>query len=148
MAKALVVYGSTTGNTETVAREIGRILVEKGMDVLVKDVTATRVEELGNGYNLTLLGSSTWGEAEIEFQEDFTSFYEEMSKARIKGEKVALFGCGDSSYEFFCGAVDLLEEKVGDLGGILVHESLRIDGDPMDAMADITAWTEAVVLRA
>lgn len=147
MAKALVVYGSTTGNTEIVAREIGRILLEKGVEVMVKDVTATTVEELGNGYDLTLLGSSTWGEAEIEFQEDFTSFYEEMSRAEIKGDKVAIFGCGDSSYEFFCGAVDLLEEKVGDLGGIIVNESLRIDGDPMDATAEIAAWVEAVADR-
>ena len=75
MSKTLIVYGSTTGNTEMVARQIGEVLLKKGHDVTVKDVTNTKVDELGNGYELTVLGSSTWGEDKIEFQEDFEPFF-------------------------------------------------------------------------
>lgn len=147
MATALIVYGSTTGNTEWVAKQIGEILAWEGVEVTVKNVTQAQTAQLGQ-YDLTLLGSSTWGDAEIEFQEDFAGFYEDMGEASLKEKKVALFGCGDSSYEYFCGAVTLLEEKVADLGALLVNEPLLIDGEPQDAKAEIIAWAQEVASHA
>ena len=145
MSKALIVYGSTTGNTEMVAKQIGDILLNKGHDVTVKDVAESKVDELGNGYDITILGSSTWGEDEIEFQEDFEPFYEEMNqKGDLKGKKVALFGCGDTSYEYFCGAVDKLEELMVTLGADVVAMALRIDGDPDDSGREIEEWADEV----
>lgn len=148
MATALIVYGSTTGNTEWVAKQVGEVLGREGIEVTVQNVTQAQVAQLGNGFDLTLLGASTWGEAEIEFQEDFAPFYEDMGQAYLKEKKVAVFGCGDSSYEYFCGAVDLLEEKVADLGGLMVNEPLRIDGDPQDARDEIVAWAREVASHA
>lgn len=144
MSSALIVYGSTTGNTEMVANRIGEVLSGKGITVIVKDVTDTKVSELGNGYDLTLLGASTWGDDEVEFQEDFDPFYQEMDSADLSEKKVALFGCGDSSYEYFCGAVDELEEKMDKLQANVVNISLRIDGDPDDVDSEIVEWAEDV----
>lgn len=148
MATALIVYGSTTGNTEWVAKQVGEVLGREGIEVTVQNVTGTQVAQLGKGFDLTLLGASTWGDAEIEFQEDFAPFYEDMGQADLKEKKVAVFGCGDSSYEYFCGAVDLLEEKVADLGGFMVNEPLRIDGDPQDVRDEIVAWAREVASHA
>ncbi|PID75921.1 MAG: flavodoxin [Deltaproteobacteria bacterium] len=144
MASALIVFGSTTGNTENVANRIGEVLSDKGVSVTVKNVTDATVAELGGEYDVTLLGSSTWGDDAIEFQEDFEPFFEELDSANLKDKKVALFGCGDSSYEFFCGAVDQLEEKMEKLGANLVHISLRIDGDPDDVESETVEWAEEV----
>ncbi|MGI6655738.1 MAG: flavodoxin [Desulfobulbus sp.] len=144
MGKAVIVYGSTTGNTESVARRIGDILTRAGHEVLVQDVRAVQVDQLGQGCDITLLGSSTWGEDEIEFQEDFAPFFDAMDRAELGGRKVALFGCGDSSYPHFCGAVDQLEEKVQALGAVVVGTPLRIDGDPVDASAEIDEWADEV----
>ncbi len=144
MSTALIIYGSTTGNTEAVAHQIGEVMTGKGVSVTVKNVTDAKISELGNGYDLTLLGASTWGDDEIEFQEDFEPFFEEMDSANLKEKKVALFGCGDSSYEYFCGAVDELEEKMEKLEANVVHISLRIDGDPDDVESEIIAWAEEV----
>ncbi len=145
MAKALIVFGSTTGNTEKVANQIGDVMTGKGVEVTVKNVTDTKVAELGGEYDVTLLGSSTWGDSEIEFQEDFQEFFDnEMGNAELKGKKVAVFGCGDSSYEFFCGAVDELEEKVKELGAENVNVGLKIDGDPDDASSDIDDWAAEI----
>lgn len=91
-----------------------------------------------------LLGSSTWGDDEIEMQEDFAEFYEKMDQVSLDGKKVAVFGCGDRSFEHFCGAADVIEEKVEELGGSLVIESLKIDGDPNDADDDIRDWAAAI----
>ena len=145
MAKALIVFGSTTGNTEIVARQIREVLMQQDLEVTVKNVAETRVEEMENDFDIILLGASTWGDDDtIEFQEDFAPFYDDMGEADLKDQKIALFGCGDSSYEYFCGAVDLLQEKVDDLGGVLVNEPLRIDGDPQDMLGEITDWAQEV----
>lgn len=144
MPKALIIYGSTTGNTETVATRIEDVMSQKGVSVTLKNVTDAKVEELGNGYDVTLLGASTWGEDEIEFQEDFVPFFEELDNAKIKDKKIALFGCGDSSYEYFCGAVDELESKMDELEANVVNISLRIDGDPEDVDSEVVEWAEEV----
>lgn len=144
MAKALIIYGSTTGNTENVAKQIGKVLTQGGHEVCLQDVRNAKVEEMGNGYDVTVFGSSTWGDAEIEFQEDFAPFFDDMHKADLKGKKVAVFGCGDSSYTFFCGAVDSLQEKVEAMGGLIVNDPLKIDGDPGDASGDIDSWAKEI----
>lgn len=140
MSKVLIVYGTTTGNTEVVAEQITNVMQKNGHDVTTKNVVDATVVELANGYDLTLLGSSTWGDDEIEFQEDFEPFYNELDKADLKEKKVALFGCGDSSYEYFCGAVDLLEEKMEELEAKVVGIPLRIDGDPDSFSSEINDW--------
>jgi flavodoxin short chain len=107
-------------------------------------VSDTEVSELKNEYDLYLLGCSTWGEEEIELQEDFESFYENLNgDLDLSGKKFAVFGCGDSSYEYFCGAVDVIEERVQKLGASLVCDSLRIDGDP--EQEEIDEWTQGVI---
>lgn len=144
MAKALIIYGSTTGNTENTAKQIGKVLTQEGHVVCIEDVGRSKIEELGNGYDLTVFGSSTWGDADIEFQEDFAPFFEQMHQVNLTGKKVALFGCSDSSYPYFCGAVDQLQEKVEGMGGIIVNEPLRIDGDPGEATSDIDSWAREI----
>lgn len=140
MIRALIVFGSTTGNTQSAAEVICDVLEERGWEIVLKNADETSVQELAWDYDMVLLGSSTWGDDEIEIQEDFAQFYEKMDQVSLGGKKVAVFGCGDSSFEHFCGAVDGIEEKVEQLGGKLVIESLKIDGDPNDADDDIRDW--------
>lgn len=146
MAQVLVVYGSTTGNTESTADMIAAVLEEEGVQVDVKNVVDAKVTDLGGSYELTLLGSSTWGMDEIEFQDDFGFFYNDLDRAtQLKGRKVALFGCGDSGYMYYCGAVDKLEEMMEKLGATMVCDSLRIDGDPSDFSKEIKEWAGELV---
>ena len=144
MATALVIYGSTTGNTESVADTIASDLSNADYTVKKINVSDVDVDILNETFDLYLLGSSTWGDDEIEFQEDFTPFYENMNgDLNLSGKKFAVFGCGDSSYEYFCGAVDALEERLNKLGASLVCESLRIDGEPEES--DVNEWTQDVI---
>ena len=144
MANALIVFGSTTGNTESTAHTIAKAMAAQNIDTTVKDVTSIEKSEFGDPYDLFVLGSSTWGDDEIELQEDFAEFYENMDGLDLNGKKIAVFGCGDSSYTHFCGAVDAIEEKAGNLGAELVASGLRIDGDPEDAEDEIVEWAQSV----
>ena len=144
MNTALIIYGSTTGNTESVADIISTDLSKADYKTKKINVSDVGVEILNESFDLYLLGSSTWGDDEIEFQEDFAPFYENLNgELNLSGKKFAVFGCGDSSYEYFCGAVDALEERLAKLGARLVCESLRIDGEPEES--EINEWTQDVI---
>ena len=145
MANVLIVYGSTTGNTESVANEVAEIIKGGGNDVTVLDAGKASPAGLCAGRDCVLFGCSTWGDDSIEFQDDFIPLFEAFDSIGASGVKVAAFGCGDSSYTYFCGAVDSINEKLGELGAKIVAPGLKIDGDPSDASDDIEAWTNAVM---
>lgn len=144
MKKALIIFGSTTGNTEDMAGIIKQALDDSGLATELKDVTEAVVEDLAAGHDLLLLGCPAYGEEEIELQEDFEDFYERLDGINLNGKKIAVFAPGDSSYEYFCGSVDMLEEKMEELGGKLVVDGLKVDGDPGDAEEEITEWAESI----
>ena len=146
MSKALVVFGSTTGNTESVAEVVAETLVSEGVTVDVKNAADVSAQGLAEGYELVLFGCSTWGDDEIELQENFVPLYDELEKAGLKGRKVAVFGCGDSSYTHFCGAVDAIAEKAEQLGATVVGALLKIDGDPDKTEA--ISWAKDVLQSA
>ena len=145
MKKALIIYGSTTGNTEDMAGMVRKELEQLDFEAEVKDVTTAAVEDLTGDENLLLLGCPAYGDDEIELQEDFADFYEKLNGVKLEGKPFAVFAPGDTSYEHFCGSVDLLEEKMTELGGKQVTYGLKVDGDPGDAIGEIAAWVESIV---
>lgn len=146
MAKVLIVFGSTTGNTETAAGWIAETLRKQGLETELRNAADVVVEGMAQGFDLVLLGSSTWGDDEVELQDDFIPVFEALETAGLGGCKAAAFGCGDSSYTHFCGAVDAIEEKLFSLGALVVAGALKIDGDP--ERGDVTAWAEEVAAHA
>lgn len=143
MASALIVYGSTTGNTEYVAGVAERTLSAAGATVKTLDASNASPEGLCDGYDLVLFGCSTWGDESIELQDDFIPLFENFETINANGKKVAVFGCGDSSYTYFCGAVDAIEQKLDELGAKVV-DTLKIDGDPQSEKDQIETWTRGV----
>ncbi len=139
MARAILVYGSTTGNTETLAESVVEGLKKGGVNVTLKNVTEADVDEL-TGYDLIVLGCSTWGEGEL--QDDFIEFYDRMEGVSLAGKKSAVFGPGDSEMypDSFCKAVDMLEEILAKCGARIILEGLKVDGDVESAMGNAEAW--------
>ena len=139
--KAMIIFGSTTGNTEAMSEIVSKSLTENGMDVTMQNVTNASVDDLKGENDLVLLGCPAYGDEEVELQEDFEEFYEQMSGVDLSGKKFAVFAPGDSSYEHFCGSVDFLEEKIKALGGDIVDNGLKVDGDPDDEEDEILNWS-------
>ncbi len=144
MASALIVYGSTTGNTAYVAEVAERALTGAGASVTMLDAANAEPEGLCGKYDLVLFGCSTWGDEDVELQDDFIPLYDELETTGAKGKKTAVFGCGDSSYPHFCGAVDAIEQKLADIGATVVADGLKIDGDPHSEKEAIEAWAGEV----
>ena len=137
MTKAIIVYGSTTGNTELLSDYVADAMRDSGLDVTVRNVTDSDVYDL-YGYDIIVLGSSSWGGGEL--QDDFIDFYDEMEGLFLGGKKAAAFGPGDGSYETFCKAVDLLENRLKECGADVVTPSLRVDGDVKAAKDRAYEW--------
>lgn len=109
-------YGSSTGNTETVAEQIAEAL---GGDVDVIDIASADADKI-NGYEKLILGSSTWGEG--DYQDDWDGF--NFSDIKFSGKTVALFGLGDANGypDSFVDAVGLLYEEAKNGGAKIVGE--------------------------
>ncbi|MDR3127306.1 MAG: flavodoxin [Tannerellaceae bacterium] len=109
MKKTGIFYGSSSGNTKGVAEKIAKALGIDRADV--HDVAKAKAGDLA-GYELLLLGCSTWGLGDL--QDDFADFVGELSKADLSGKKVGLFGCGDSSSypDTFCNALGTIYKAV------------------------------------
>lgn len=126
-ATCLIVYSSMTGNTKEIAEEIGEGLREAGADVEIKDILLTDVTDLLD-YDVLLLGAHTWGDGELP--DEFLDFYEEMDGLNLAGKTAAAFGSCDSSYEHRGRAVDILSEKLAELGASMAADGLKIELTP------------------
>lgn len=146
MPEAILIYGSTTGNTETLAEGVVLGLKRSATEVTVKDVTEVDVDKLLD-YDVIVLGSSTWGDGEL--QDDFVDFYDKMGKVLLTGEKAAVFGPGDKKnyLDTFCKAVDILEDRLKECGAEIVIEGFKVDGDIVAALEDVEVWGEKVAVR-
>ena len=144
MGKALILFGSTTGNTEDMAGTVQKALEDAGLQTVLKNVMEATVNDLAADNDLIVLGCPAYGDDSIELQEDFEEFYTQMDTVQLDGKPFAVFAPGDSSYEHFCGSVDKLEEKMIELGGKLVQDGLKIDGDPADYQNEIVEWAQSI----
>lgn len=127
MEKIGIFYGSTTGETETVAGEIAKIIGEDKVDVYnVAECGADDIKK----YDNLILGTSTMGIGEL--QEDWESFIENLN-FDFSEKKVALFGLGDQEIyiDTFADALGILYEKVKGQGaniiGFTTNEGFEFD---------------------
>jgi len=140
--KAIVIYGSTTGNTEEVANYVVTGLKESGHEVTLKNVLDATPKELED-YEIIALGASTWNEGEL--QDDFIPFHEQMDGLALSGKKGAAFGCGEKIYgEHYCTAVDTLENKLKELGAEIVAQGFKIDGDIGPYLQKAQEWAKGI----
>lgn len=105
MKKTGIFYGSTTGTTEEIARKIAKQLGVADGDV---HDAAKLTEALVNDYEILLLGTSTWGDGDL--QDDWYDAVKVLQGMDLSSKVIALFGCGDSdSYtDTFCDGMGIL----------------------------------------
>ncbi len=113
MKKIGLFYGSSTGTTESVANSIAKKLGVPASDV--HDV-AKLTPDMVVAYDLLVLGTSTWGDGEL--QDDWYDGVKILKSCDLKSKEIALFGCGDSeSYgDTFCDGIGVLYEELKDTG--------------------------------
>lgn len=110
-------YGSTTGNTESVAELIAERI---GFDQVHRiDIAADGLESVAE-YEHLILGIPTWDFGEL--QEDWDDLWQVLEAAEVQGKTCAVFGLGDQiGYgEWFVDAMGLLHDRMKEKGARMV----------------------------
>lgn len=162
MKKYGIFYGSATGTTADVASRIGALLGVDAKDIInVKDADPVQFGD----YEVLILGTSTWGDGELE--EDWYDLLTGVEVLALHGKKIAVFGCGDENMaDTFCNGVGELYSRLQRTGatfiapfntdGYTYHKTTaEVDGKVIGLLLDevnkpeltpakISAWTELI----
>lgn len=143
MARIVLIYGTTSGNTEDLSESVADGLKSCGAEVIVKNATDANVNELKD-YDAIVLGCPTYGNGEL--QDDFIDFNSALSSISLEGKKAAVFGPGDSGLypDTFCQAVEILEDTLKKCGAKIVVDAFKVDGDVIEAIVDAEGWGSEV----
>ena len=116
MTSKLILYYSLKGNTKGLIDNVDL----KGFDVANINSQKINLDK----YDVILIGTSTYGRGVPP-----KPFFDIVGDLKnIRNKKIGLFGSGRSEYEYFCGALDLIEELVKDQNEILFK--FKFEGYP------------------
>ncbi len=144
MSKVRIVYGSETGNTESIAEALAVHLKGLGHEVDCQSAGKVSAKGLGDGFDCVLMGVSVWGTDTIELQSDFEAYDGAFGDMGLSGKKCAAFASGDTSFELYCGGVDFIEEQYKAVGASIITEGLRVEGGADDGADDIKGFAESI----
>ncbi len=135
--KLQVLFGSHTGNCETLAKNLAQAAKERGIEVEINDMTTFKSRDLKKISNLAIL-VSTHGIGEPPVQaEDLYNFLHGKKAPDLSHVKYSVLALGDSSYVDFCQTgkdFDAILEKLG-----AQRLSPRVDCD-VDFEDEAEAW--------
>jgi flavodoxin I len=98
MPKIGLFFGSSTGNSENVARMIVECF--KPYEIVIHDIKDDQTKAINN-YSLLIFGVPSWNKHYL--QDDWNSFLPQIRNLDLTRKKVALYGLGDQvnySYNF------------------------------------------------
>ncbi|MBL7113486.1 MAG: flavodoxin [Bacteroidales bacterium] len=126
MEKVAILFGSSTGNTESIAQTLAEKIGENIAEAFnVSDFSVSRLAE----YNNLILGVSTLGIGAI--QDHWKDFLPKLARADLNGKTIALFGLGDTeSYP------DTFVDGMG-----IVYEAIRKKGCTIIGQVDTIGYS-------
>lgn len=117
MNRIAILYGTSGGNTESVAKQV-QDLFEGNADLFnVEHVSLDDIRE----YPYLILGTSTTGVGDL--QDDWEGFLPSFSKMDFTGKKVAIFALGDSASfsSSFAESMKVIYDEIMDKASIVGH---------------------------
>ncbi|HZJ79335.1 MAG TPA: flavodoxin [Dysgonamonadaceae bacterium] len=111
MNKIAILYGSSAGNTESIANRIKEMIGDRADVYNVETISVEAVQP----YKYLILGTSTTGIGDL--QEDWESFLPIFSsKMDFTDKTIAIFGLGDSASfsDSFADSIFILHDELKD----------------------------------
>jgi len=123
-----IFYGSSGGVTKGVAEMIKD---ELGVEADLIDIADAEVDDFEK-YNKIILGTSTWGEGDL--QDDWDEFFDDFTNVDLTGKTVAFFGVGDQEGypDNFLDGMGILYEQAVKNGANVVGNGWPTDGYEFD----------------
>ncbi len=137
-----ILFGSQTGNAQSLAKNHGNRLKELGFNVTVQSMGDFKPNNLKKIQNLLVI-VSTHGEGDppdtaIAFHE----FLHGKRAPKLENFQYSVLALGDSSYEFFCETGKQFDKRLEELGGTRLYP--RVDCD-LDYDEPASEWFEGIV---
>ena len=139
--KLTVLYGTESGNAESLADRAVKDAKKKGFKAVMKNMADISPADLSKEENLLVI-VSTWGDGDAP--ETAVAFHKQFMAADLKldGVKFSVCGLGDTSYEKFCEIGKQFDARLEELGGKRVAQ--RADCD-VDYEESFTGWFAAAI---
>jgi len=140
-AKLTVVYGTESGNSETLADRTVKEAKKRGFQAVMKNMSDIKPADLSKIANLLVI-VSTWGDGEPP--ETATAFHKEFMAGALDLATVRYSVCalGDTSYEKFCQTGKDFDARLEALGASRVNPRQDCDVDYEEGYA---AWLDAAL---
>jgi sulfite reductase (NADPH) flavoprotein alpha-component len=137
-----ILYGSQTGNSETLAKQAYDKAVARGFTASLKDMGDYKKTQLKNEQNL-LVVVSTHGEGDPpDNAQELHEFLHGKKAPRLDNLRFSVLALGDTSYENFCQIGRDFDQRLESLGGQRAYSRVECDVDYEDA-AD--GWIEGAL---
>lgn len=137
-----ILYGSQTGNAESVANDAASVAKAYGLKPLVKSMDEIEADAL-SAIDCLLIITSTYGEGEMP--DNAQMLWDSVcadTMPRLEAMKFSVLALGDTSYDLFCKAGIDWDNKLAELGATRVYE--RTDCD-VDFEESAERWMTAVI---
>ena len=124
-----IIYGSETGNCESLAKDAQKFFVDNNISAIVEDMSDVTFDSLQSYQNLIVI-TSTWGDGEppsnaIRLHDDLAS----AKDVDLSNLNYAVFAIGQSFYDYFCQAGKDFDEYLSNLGANRIKEITLCDDD-------------------
>ncbi|MDY8135939.1 flavodoxin [Aquimarina sp. 2201CG5-10] len=117
MKKIALFYGSDTGCTDDITKDVVSIWGSEELDVCeISDVTIEKFDD----YEIFLFGLSTWYDGDL--QSDWEAFFDDFKEIDFTNKVVAIYGLGDQiGYgEYFVDGIGILAKVILENGGTII----------------------------
>ena len=142
-AKLTVVYGTESGNSETLADRAVKEAKKRGFQAVMKNMSDIQPADLSKIANLLVI-VSTWGDGEPP--ETATAFYKEFMSADLAlgSVRYSVLALGDTAYEKICQTGKDVDARLEKLGATRVNPRTDCDVDYEEGYA---AWIDAALKK-
>jgi sulfite reductase (NADPH) flavoprotein alpha-component len=140
--KLAIVYGSETGNAESLALKTRKMAHKQGYDAKVLDMADATPEILASAKNLIVI-ASTWGEGDPP--QRAAAFYKSLmaeGAPRLTGVRFAVLALGDTAYVNFCATGRAIDARLAALGATRVTDRSDLD---LDFAKQAASWIDATL---
>lgn len=136
-----ILYGSETGNSTGIARNLAERLRQGGLEARLSDMDAYKTRQLKDERFLLVI-ASTHGEGDPpQSALNFFELIEGRKAPKLPDLKYSVLALGDSTYEKFCEAGKRLDRRLEELGATRLAP--RIDCD-VDFDAPAAQWIDTI----
>ena len=124
----IVAFGTDMGNSEDAAMTFAEAAAEIGLTAEAVELNQVDIADLQHTTHFVVV-CSTFGDG--EFPDNALLFWEALSAAdaeRLEHLSFAVLALGDTSYDLFCNAGKLLDERFEALGATRLLDRVDVDG--------------------